>query len=82
MTTLKPNSPIKLRKVIGGSQQYLTEDSLYIVFKESKGWGWQVSDGSQWVTKDKRRYKTRNWCLKCVEADMQQTNNELELWEA
>lgn len=77
---VKPNNPLRLRKATQG--QYLTEDNRYLLAKDDKGWFWQVTDGTQWVTKDKRRYKTRAWVARCVEADQYQANDELQLWEA
>ena len=77
---VQPNNRLKLRRVTKG--QYLTEDSLYLIAKGDKGWFWLVSDGTQWVTKDKRRYKTRMWVERCVEADQYQINDELQLWDA
>jgi hypothetical protein len=71
--------PVKLRKVTQG--QYLTEDSHYLIIKDDKGWSWQVSDGVQWIIKDKRKYKTRAWVVRCVQAEQNQNNQEQELWE-
>jgi len=76
---IQPNKPMKLRKVTKG--QYLTEDSHYLILKDDKGWGWQVSENAQWVTKDKRRYKTKAWVERCVEAEQSHNNQEQELWE-
>ena len=77
---IKPDNPLRLHKVTAG--QYLTEDNQYLIVKADDGWYWQVTEGSQWVTKDKRRYKTRAWVERCVEADRYQANDELQLWEA
>jgi hypothetical protein len=68
-----------LHKVTAG--QYLTDDNRYLIIKFDEGWSWQVTDGTQWVTKDKRRYKTKAWVERCVEADRYQLDNELQLWE-
>ena len=76
---VKPNNPLELRKV--SASQYLTTDNLYLIAKDEKGWFWQVTDGVQWTTNDKRRYRTREWVARCVEADRYQLNDELQLWE-
>ena len=48
---IKPDNPLRLHKVTAG--QYLTEDNQYLIVKADNGWYWQVTEGSQWVTKDK-----------------------------
>lgn len=77
--SVKPNKPLKLRKVTAG--QYLTLDDQFLIVKDDKGWSWQVTDGVQWVVKDKRRYKTRAWVERCVEAELCLTDEELQLWD-
>jgi hypothetical protein len=76
---VKPNNKLKLRKVQAG--QYLTDDNRYLIIKSDEGWSWQVTDGAQWVTKDKRKYKTKSWVERCVEAERYQEHDELQLWE-
>lgn len=76
---VKPINKLKLRKVTTG--QYLTDDNLYLIAKDNKGWFWQVSEDAQWVSKDRRRYKTKRWVEKCVEEEKYQNDNEIKLWK-
>ena len=80
MTKKQPRNKIKLLRVLEGSQEYLTQDMNYLIRKTEKGWIWEVSEGTKWVRKDRRYYKTRAWCLLCVETDKYQSEGELELW--
>jgi len=76
---VKPKNKLKLLKVSVG--QYLTEDIRFLIVKDDKGWHWLISEGNKWVEKDRRRYKTKAWAERCVEAESYQQNDELQLWE-
>lgn len=61
---------------------YQTKDDRFQIKKIDNKWSWFMRSGSAWIAKDKRQYKTKSWCERCIEVEMDFLYDDITLWEA
>ena len=60
---------------------YQTKDNLFQIKKIDNKWSWYIRNGSVWIAKDKRQYKTKSWCETCIAQEMGFVYDDETLWE-
>lgn len=61
---------------------YKTKDDRFKIEKiDTNKWSWFIRSGNTWVAKDRRTYKTKSWCEKCILQEMDNFQDDSELWE-
>lgn len=74
---------LELYKVSSGI--YQTTDDLFQIKKIDTKWSWFMRSGSAWVAKDKRKYRTKTHCERCIYAEVDRykddINYDIQLWE-
>jgi hypothetical protein len=76
----KEKQMLKMYQVSSGV--YQTKDDLFRIKKiDNNKWSWFVRSGSGWIAKDKRQYKTKTWCERCIEVESGFVYDDETLWE-
>lgn len=60
---------------------YQTKDDLFQIKKIDNKWSWFIRSGSDWIAKDRRKYKTKSWCEKCIDQESGFMYDDSTLWE-
>ena len=61
---------------------YHSKDERFKIEKiDTAKWSWFIRSGNTWIAKDRRQYKTKAWCEKCVSQEMDNFHDDSELWE-
>ena len=77
---VQPIQPLKMYQVSSGV--YQTKDDLFQIKKiDNNKWSWFIRSGSAWIAKDKRQYKTKTWCERCIEVESGFVYDDETLWE-
>jgi hypothetical protein len=76
---VKPQQPLKMYQVSSGV--YQTKDDLFQIKKIDNKWSWFIRSNSAWIAKDKRQYKTKSWCERCIEVECGFMYDDTTLWE-
>ena len=71
---------LQLYKVSKGVYQ-TTDERFKIMKVEENQWSWFLKSGSAWIAKDKRQYRTKTQCERCVYAEVDNLFDDLQLWE-
>lgn len=58
-----------------------TDETFKIVKVDTNKWSWFLRSGSEWIAKDKRKYKTKYHCVRCVYAEVENLYDDFQLWE-
>ena len=78
--SIKPINLLQMYQVSKGV--YQTKDDRFRIEKISKSeWSWFIRSGSSWIAKDKRKYKTKSWCARCIEVELDFVYDDETLWE-
>lgn len=77
---VKALAPLKMYQVSSGV--YQTKDDKFRIEKiDTSKWSWFIRSGNAWIAKDKRQYKTKAWCERCIEVESEFVYDDEELWE-
>ena len=76
----KEKQVLKMYQVSSGV--YQTKDDLFQIKKIDKNeWSWFIRSGSAWIAKDKRKYRTKTRCERCIEVESGFVYDDETLWE-